>query len=434
MNWPLAGLRPARSGRRLYYGWIIAFLAGLGVYLSGPGQTYSVSVFINHFIADFGWSRSLVSSLYSAGTLTAGLTMTLVGRLVDRRGYRLTMTGVALSFAGALLFMSTINTPVALFAGFFLIRTLGQGSLTLIPYSMVPQWFITRRARALSFLAVGGALGAATIPHINLFLIQAVGWRGGFVFWAGVLGLILAPLAWRLARDRPEDMGLLPDGELASRPTDDGASPAPEEDAWTAAEVVRIPVFWILLLSTSVPSLVGTGTIFHHLSIMEDAGVSAQAAAAVFTVASAVMLMVTPISGMIIDRLPARYVLSLTLTAEAVQLVILLYTRSTAMALVLGAFHGIRMSFLVVIGGLIWPHFFGRRYLASIRGITTTLMVIFSALGPLPLGLAYDYFGGYHEIILMMMVLPVAAGIAILFIRRPERTARTGERGAARAL
>ncbi len=410
-----------RGRRPVFYGWIVAGVAALGVFLSGPGQTYSVSTFINPLLEETGWSRSLVSSLYSAGTLIAGFTMILVGRMADTRGYRVMMTLVALAFAGALMFMSTVTTPLALFFGFLMIRTFGQGSLTLIPYSLVPQWFMTNRGKALSLLAAGSALSAALLPPLNVVIIENLGWRALWVFWSLVLAGVMAPVAWSLTRNRPEDMGLRPDG-LAGNLRDgsaSGRSEYREEYSWTLGQAVATAPFWILLVVTCIPSMVGTGAQFHHMSIMEENGVSLAAAAAVFTVTSVTRLLMTPLAGSLCDRLPVRRVLASTLVVESLSLLLLLVTRTTAMAIALGVILGLRLSFVVILGGMVWPHFFGRRHLASIRGLATSGMVVGSALGPLPFGVAYDYFGGYTEIIVIMALMPLAGAVASVFLTRP---------------
>ena len=76
---------------KLYYGWFIALFASIGLFFSGPGQTFSVSIFINAYIEEFGWSRSLVSTYYSLATLAAGFTLPFIGRIVDRKGYRFSL-------------------------------------------------------------------------------------------------------------------------------------------------------------------------------------------------------------------------------------------------------------------------------------------------------------------------------------------------------
>ncbi len=413
------GHKPA--GSRLYYGWIVAGVAGLGVYLSGPGQTYSVSTFIDQLIGEFGWSRSLVSSLYSAGTLVAGLLMMLVGRIVDARGYRLTFTAVPLLFALALAFMSTVNSPLALFFGFLMIRTFGQGSMTLIPFSLVPQWFIRQRGRALSLLAIGGALGSATIPHINLLVIGLAGWRNAWLGWAAVLALVMAPLAWKLVRDRPEDVGLVPDG--IPHGGGGSAQQEPEQESWTPAEVASSGIFWALLAATSVPSMVITGVIFHHMSIMADNGVTPAVAAAVFTVVATTHMLVTPVAGYVYDRAPIRPVMALALAVGALHLVLVTLATSVPMAVLLGMVHGAMVAFLTVGGGLIWPHYFGRRYLAGIRGMVTAGMVVGSALGPLPFGIARDHLGSYQQVLMLSALLPLAAGLVVWRSRSPVRAA-----------
>ena len=57
----------------IFYGWIIMLVGTLGMIMSSPGQTYVVSIFIEPFIADLGISRSLVSTLYTLGTLVGSL-------------------------------------------------------------------------------------------------------------------------------------------------------------------------------------------------------------------------------------------------------------------------------------------------------------------------------------------------------------------------
>ncbi|MBN2335776.1 MFS transporter, partial [Candidatus Bathyarchaeota archaeon] len=59
----------------VFYGWVIVAVSSLVMFFSGPGQTYSVSVFIDSYINEYGWSRSVVSSMYSVGTFSAGMLM-----------------------------------------------------------------------------------------------------------------------------------------------------------------------------------------------------------------------------------------------------------------------------------------------------------------------------------------------------------------------
>jgi len=122
-----------------FYGWLIVFVSAMTLFFSGPGQTYSVSTFIDSYIIEFGWSRSLVSGMYSLGTLTAGFLMIVMGGLFDRKGIRVMTTVIALAFGVACFGMSLISSLLMLFIGFMLIRFLGQGSMSLSGSILAPQ-------------------------------------------------------------------------------------------------------------------------------------------------------------------------------------------------------------------------------------------------------------------------------------------------------
>lgn len=72
--------------------------------------------------------------------------------------------------------------------------------------------------------------------------------------------------------------------------------------------------------------------------------------------------------------------------------------------------------------GVIWPNYYGRKYLGSIRGVAMTAMVVGSAFGPLPFGFAFDWFGGYQEILMASMVFPILGVFAALMSPPPRKT------------
>ncbi|WP_207647918.1 hypothetical protein [Alkaliphilus peptidifermentans] len=71
--------------------------------------------------------------------------------------------------------MSFVTKPAMLIVGFVFLRLFGQGSMTLIPSTLVPQWFINYRGKALSLMALGGVAGSALLPPINNWLINNMG-------------------------------------------------------------------------------------------------------------------------------------------------------------------------------------------------------------------------------------------------------------------
>ena len=235
-----------------YYGWIIVFISALTRFFSGPGQTYSVSTFIDSFIQQFGWSRSMVSTIYSLGTLTAGLLMGFVGNLFDRKGHRIMTIFVVIGLCLACLWMSVVVDPVMLFVGFFLIRLFGQGSMDLSSMTLPLQWFVSRRGFVLSLVSLGGVLSSALFPPVNTLLIRSLGWPNGWRVWAIFLGVVMLPVAYFFIRDRPEKVDLSPGKRKSVDLTrTDEDSTSKERDWWTLREALATRSFWMLLFCSA---------------------------------------------------------------------------------------------------------------------------------------------------------------------------------------
>jgi len=405
---------------RVFYGWVMVALAGFTLFFSGPGQTFSVSMFIDSYINDFGWTRSTVSGMYSIGTLIAGMLMGVVGGLFDRYGHRKMGTAVASLFGFALLFMSTVRTVPMLLVGFFLIRLLGQGGMSLIGTTLVPQWFIKKRGRAISIVSVFGAVSLATLPPINTWIIQNFSWQIGWRAWAVVTWVLVAPTIYYLIRTRPEDIGLSPDNEAYL--TKEGFK-VTEEVSWTLKEALRTRAFWMILYTVIVPSAIITGCIFHQISILGQAGLTPEKVALISGVISVIRLPLILVAGQLADRIQLRYLLAASQGVLFLMLGTLYAANSVPLVIVYGILMGTQMALQGLIMGVIWPDYYGRKHISTIKGTTMMAGVIGSALGPLPFGFAYDVFGGYTEVVIVSMLFPLVGTVFALLAKKPAKAA-----------
>jgi MFS family permease len=409
------------------YSWIIVGISALILFFSGPGQTFNVSVFINSYIESEGWSRSAVSGFYSVATLAAGLMMPFSGRWIDRKGHRVMTPVITVLFAGACLWMSFMKAPWMLLTGFFMIRLMGQGSMTLLSSTLTPQWFLRKRGIALSLTALGGVAGSALIPLISNRLILAHGPAFAWRFWALLLASIMMPLGWLLIRNRPEDIGMGPDGIMHYEM--DRAIPQqsltkqtfPADDDWTPKEAMKVRAFWMMIFCMLVPSMINTGITFHMVSIIGEKGFDSTFAALILSTIAIVQLPVTFAAGWMCDRFPVHRIKAFNFSLLAAAMLMVLYSPSRQMLLAYAVAHGVFTGIDAVSTGVWWPNYFGRRHLGSIRGMGMTSMVIGSALGPLPFGFAFDTFGNYEIIILAMMVFPAAAFLAAITSPSPVK-------------
>ncbi|SFD69151.1 Sugar phosphate permease [Lentibacillus persicus] len=406
-----------------YYGWFIVFIGGLGLFFSGPGQTYSNSAFIDQYINDFGWSRTEVSSLYSTATLVAGLTMMFVGRFIDRYGQRLMMVTVGTGFAIACFFNSMVSNMFMLAIGFFFVRLLGQGTMSLIPNTLVAQWFVKKRGRAFSFMTIGSFISAMLFPIINTWLIQTWDWQMAWRFWGVALLIVFVPFALFGVRNKPEEMGLEPDGTKTPKNealVDTTDLPESEED-WTLKEAMRTWAFWGILISVGIPAMVNTGITFHIISIFDTNGLSPGVAAMVLSLMAFVGMPMSFVSGFITEKVPTNYLLASVFLIEIIFLLLLLITDNMLMAVVFGVIWGAANGLERIGMNVIWPDFFGRKYVGSINGVGMTMVVIGSSLGPLPFGAGFDIFHDYTPVLLVTLIFPLIGLICAVTARRPNK-------------
>ena len=407
----------------IYYGWVILVVGTIGMILTGPGQTYAISVFIDYFIVDLEISRSLVSTLYTAGTLIASFAMPFVGRQLDYRGSRQMMAIVALLFGIACIYMSTVSNVLMLGIGFVALRMLGQGSLSLVSRNAINQWWVRRRGMVMGIAGMAMALlSTGSFPYLINLLIPRFGWRMTYVLLGLMIWVIVLPLALIFIRNRPEEYGLPPDGIPLATGTGQGKDPQPLEENWTRAEALRTSTFWLISAGIMLMSAISTGLTFHIFDIFRDSGLNSNITAFVFVPMSVTAAIVQLVGGILVDRLPVRIVLAVALCIQAVVLAMAPFLSSIELAYLFGILAGTRSGLQMVVSSVIWAKYFGRLHLGSIAGVAATLSVAGSALGPMPFGIARDIMGNYQAVLIGFAVLPLLLAVAtLLFVRPPRR-------------
>ncbi len=416
---------PGASDLPFFYGWVMLPIAMLGVICTSPGQTFGISVFNKAFTDSLGMSLTKLTGAYMVGTFLASLAMPYVGRQMDRHGIRKTMTVVVVMFGLACFWTSQVTGLYTLFLAFLFLRMFGQGALTLLSANTLSYWF-NRRLGMVSGIANAGMAGAvAFVPALNLWLIGTVGWRWAYVILGLAVWVILLPLLATLYRDRPEDIGQVPDGfESAPRQDADG-KPEVEPD-FTVGEAVRTGMFWLMAASTASWSMIGTAVLFNIIPIFESRGLPADQAGVMYTSLGLTQAGTLLIGGFLADMLPLTWLLAAGVGGMIASLGILLWAVGGPwMAVVFGTVLGLSQGLIVVIGNPIWRRYYGRAHLGKIRGSLTTLMVASSSVGPFLVGLAHELLGGYDAILLVFMLVQVPLVVAALIVRPPEFPPKT---------
>jgi MFS family permease len=417
-----ASLRDALSlgiNRRIYYGWVMLAVGGLSVFASGPAQSHIFSVYITPISDDLALSRTSISSAYAAATLLAAFGLPYVGRLIDGFGVRRVVFCIAILFGLANFAFGHVAGLLSLALAFGALRFLGQGSLMLSSNYLVSQWFSRRRGIALSLTALGFSVSMALHPPLAQWLIDTVGWRESW-FWLGILTwALLVPLIAVLVQNKPEDIGLAPDGGAA--PAAGSAGGAYDMNVGlTLASATRTATFWIIALGLASLSMLVTGLFFHQVSVFSLQGLEAQTAARAFSISAVVMVVTMPVFGLLLDRLPTRPMFAGALFIMSASLVALAMVRDVTGMIVFSVVFGLANAALQSHYTFMWPRYFGRRHLGSIQGAAQSIGVVGASVGPLPLGFAFDYFGSYTGTLYLLAALPIVCASLLLFLRAPN--------------
>ncbi|MFN3260403.1 MAG: MFS transporter [Pikeienuella sp.] len=401
---------------RGFFGWWVLGAAMLGMFASGPGQSHTFSVFVGPISADLGVTPAAVATAYAGATLVAAFGLPFAGRLTDRYGPRRMMLVVGLLLGLACLFFGAAANLLMLGLGFAMLRFLGQGATMLNCSNLVSQWFDRKRGFAMSLMALGFAGSIAVHPPLGQWLIDNYGWRFAWVVLGLLTWALLLPVFWLIVHDKPEPLGLDPDG-AASGPKGGAKGEIP---GLTLKEALRTPTFYIVLAGMFSISMLVTVLHFYQVTVFTRAGLDAADAALVFPIAAAVMVATMPLVGRLMDRIRTRFAFALALCVQAGALLMATAVGDFATAAIFAAVFGLNNAFSMTLFGYIFPRYFGRRHLGSVQGAAQTVIVIGASAGPPLIGFAAEAAGEFAGPLRLAALFPLACAlVAALFLRTP---------------
>ena len=414
----------ARLARgHIYYGWYIVAVAFLCNFVVLGLSSASPAVFLKPMTEELGWSRGFFSLATSLGIVISAPLGLVLGPFVDRRGARGLMIagGIAIGLATAglglvhekwqFLVLRTILAPLAM-AG------LGQ----LATQVSVSNWLIKKRGRALSFTAMGWSAGSlATIPLAN-YLISAVGWRYAWlVLGLTAVVLVVVPAAVLMKR-RPENLGLLPDGQAAVARGGPSQPVSPSEVVWTRREAMRTSALWLFAFGFPIGWLASTAITQHLYSHLTDIDLSRNTATVMTMMVSFGSLVSKPVWGFIAERFSPKYCLAVmyAMLGTGMGLLVLVGANQGALYFVT-AFMGSALGGILLIQALLWAEYYGRMSLGKVQSVAMVVSSLINPMGPVLAGFMWDITGSYRGIFTGYIGAEALALLCILLTRPPRK-------------
>jgi sugar phosphate permease len=413
-----------------YYGWWVAIAAAMIILVASASPLYIFSALIEPLEDEFGWSRAAIGAGPSIGAVMFGLSTPIAGYLVDRIGVRRLVVAGVLLVGGGNVVISQID---ALWHFYIAVTLIGVGmSLAGLPVCAVAvaHWFEKRRGRALGIVSAGAGATGIMVVLTPLLIDLFDGRTGVMALGIGQLAICL-PLAFTM-RHRPEEIGLLPDGESPA-PGEVSADPPPEaaekrsgasemgqSEGVTVGQALRTRSFWLLapaLILTWVGSL---AVIVHLIPYLDESGGFTEEGAALIAMGIPFGSLIGRLGfGWLADYLSKRWLLAAAWLLQGSGILIFAAINSPWQALIFLAVFAPAYGGAITVLPAILAEYFGLRALGGIQGLLWGSGTLGGFIGPIFAGAVYDTVDSYRPAFLLLALAALTAAALIQMVGRP---------------
>src|SRR3954447_4441514 len=183
--------------------WRAVLVLGITQIIAWGALFYPVVLTVPLIAADYGWSTTFAMGGFSLALLTGGLVSPLVGRLIDRHGGHRVMPVGSLLAALGLVALVHAEHPLAYLAVWMLLGVAIAASLYDPAFATLGRIFGAGARSPITALTLAGGFASTVSWPATYALLQPLGWKGTYLFYACLLAFVAAPLhAWALPRTR----------------------------------------------------------------------------------------------------------------------------------------------------------------------------------------------------------------------------------------
>jgi MFS family permease len=279
-----------------------------------------------------------------------------------------------------------------LYLFYFALGLVSGGAGAMSYTDVISHWFDRHRGLALSVMMLGMGSGAIVMPSIAQRLVATFGWRLSYSIFGLAILLIPLPMLVAFLKERPETMGLLPDGVAegpASRPI------AVNEIGLTLREAENTSAFWIIVCVLFLITASVHACFIHLPALLTDRGSTAQLAAFASSLLGVGLFVGRVGCGYLLDQFFAPRVAALLFSAVAIGIAVLALGHAISSALVAAFLVGLGIGAEVDIIAYLTSRYFGLRSYGVIFGSIWAVFGVSGGLGAYLMGFGFDKTGSY---------------------------------------
>lgn len=414
----------------IYYGWVIVAVGFIVVSIV-YGNKFCFGTLFGALLDEFGWSRAMVTSVFSLSILSQAILQPFGGALVDRFGPKKMILAGALLMAISLTLFGQARSLFSVYLSYGMLFSLAAvGAGMVVNTTMVSRWFVRKRGLAAGLVSIGTGVGLFVFNPLLAYLMEAWGWRTAVTTLGIGTGALLIILVSLLVKNMPQDVGQFVDGmkpheaeQFEAIQKIPGKTPIVNQRDWSFKDALQTREFWLLLFSYLGYLFVWYSLTNHAVMAMTDMGLSKLKAATFFGYTG----LITAISGVVwawladlVKDRKTTMVISYTLYCLGCAL-FAFTSGSTSMILlvmvVVGAAHGAAATMSAVVADR-----FGVSAMGKIWGTITMAGLLGGALGPIWVARLYDPAYSYSFAWKFLALVSALAVGCMIFVRKtPKR-------------
>ncbi|MCJ7624579.1 MAG: MFS transporter [Anaerolineaceae bacterium] len=426
---PAAKIVPASGS---FYGWKLLALMWF-LFMNFSLIIYGGSILNAYMARALDMSRDSFGAGVSLAYLLMGLAAPLAAFMVNKYGSRRTLfIGILLMAFGSLALGTLVKNAIGFTIAYGVVCGLGLAIGGLIPLqTVVTNWFERRRTLATAIFLSSGGIGGLLASYFFSMLINRVGVSGqGVWLIQSALSFLLAVLAILFVRNRPADMGQVPDGKAAGGNLVEGQVEAPSRvyrtrEEWEFKEVLRTATNWLLFvgalgMALSYEFCSAYGVI--HLMDIDFPNIIASISIGVLSSFAVVGRL---LAGYLGDRIEPRYLMSVGSAMIGVACLLIINPPSAALTYLYGFFGGVGQGLIFVCMFTVIANYYGPEMLPNILGLGMPIIAVATASAILLGGFIRVETGSYALGFVICALIAFVSSLASFISRPPQKPGRS---------